>query len=191
MVKIPTNIKIQLRRQAYYDRALHYYIAARHAFFCKFFPLSGNLAHHAIEMLLHSGLAKNHKYSELKAKYSKHDLTPMWVEFKDLYPKSELGKYDKLISKYNKWKDLRYPKHTKSDTVMVFDMKKGAESKLLGPKYRKASEYRLNLEELDEFFQEISLQAGINPDFVKMALFSEDAKNSYKRENLHKLWTEE
>lgn len=191
MVKIPQNIKIQLRRQAYYDRALHYYIAARHAFFCKFFPLSGNLAHHAIEMLLHSGLAKNYEYSELKAKYSKHDLMSMWVEFKGLYPQSKLSKYDKLVSKYNKWKDIRYPKHSKFDTVIVFDMKKEAESKLLGPKYRKASEYRLNLEELDEFFQEISLLTGINPDFVKIALFSEDAKNSYRRDNHHRLWNDE
>lgn len=190
MVKIPQNIKIQLRRQAYYDRALHYYITARHAFFCKFFPLSGNLTHHAIEMLLHSGLAKNYEYSELKDKYSKHDLVPMWVEFKGLYAQSKFSKYDKLVSKYNKWKDLRYPKHSKSDTVMFFDMKKGAESKLLGPKYRKASEYRLNLEELDEFFQEISLLTGINPDFVKTALFSEDAKKSYARDNVHKLWNE-
>lgn len=190
MVKIPTNIKIQLRRQAYYDRALHYYIAARHAFFCKFFPLSGNSAHHAIEMLLHSGLAKIYEYSELKDKYSKHDLVPMWTEFKGLYPQSKLRKYDKLIPKYNKWKDLRYPKHSKTDTVMFFDMEKGSESKFLGTKYRKASEYRLNLEELDEFFQEISLLTGINPDFVKTALFSEDAKNSYKRDNLHMLWNE-
>lgn len=188
MIKIPKEIKVQLRQQAYYERAIHYYVLSRHSFSCKFFPLSGNLAHHSIEMLLHAGLAKKHGFVTLKKRYSKHDLFSMWTEFKNVYSAIKLNKYDKFISKYNKWRDLRYPKEGKSNTVMIFDIRKNRNSKVTYPKYKKDDEYRLNLEEIDEFFKEISLLTGINPQFVKTALFSKEAKESYEKDNYHKLW---
>ena len=186
-MEIPENIKVELRVLSYFNIAIQYYLQTRHAIFCYSFPVNGNLAHHAIEMIIHSGLAAKYTYKDLKQKYAKHNLVPMWQEFKAMFPNHKLGKYDKLISKYNEWEEIRYPSDRKSDTVMISDIRKDAQSKMLGPSDRKFKEYRINLEELDEFFKDTITVIRINPDHVKSALFMRDSRATYERENHHKI----
>lgn len=187
-MEVPENIKVELRVLSFFNVGMQYYLQTRHAIFCYSFPVNGNLAHHAIEMILHSGLATKNTYEELKRKYSKHNLIPMWQEFKTFFPGINLGKYDKLIAKYNQWEEVRYPSDRKSDVVMFSDIRKDAVSKMSYPSDRKYKEYRINLEELDEFFKEIITVIGINPDHVKTSLVMGDSKATYERDNHHMLY---
>lgn len=185
-MEIPENIKISMRVQPYFNLALQYYILARQGIFCHSVPVAGNLAHHAIEMLLHAGLSRKHTFSELKDKYRRHNLVPLWNEFKQLFPDANLEKYNKVITRYNKWEEVRYPAERKANMVMFFDIRKGKESKMTYPKYKKDDEYRINLEELDEFFKFTSLLF-VNPEYVKTILFGEQLK-VYEKENYHVIW---
>lgn len=185
-IQIPESIQVQHRVQSYYDLALQYYILARQGVICHSMPVAGNLAHHAIEMLLHAGLSKKHTFNELERKYHKHNLVPMWVEFKELFFGIKLEKYNKVIGRYNKWEEIRFPRARKSNIIMFFDIRKGKESKMNNQKDRRGEEYRINLEELDEFFKSVTLLF-INPEYVKTILFGEQL-NVYTKDNYHIVW---
>jgi hypothetical protein len=87
--------------------ACQYYVAARLAMRAQCVPVTGTLFHHAVEMLLKGGLARNRSPSELKD--MGHNLKKIWRAFKEDFPGPDLIQYDKAISGLDKFKDIRYP----------------------------------------------------------------------------------
>jgi hypothetical protein len=70
--------------------------------------ISGNLFHHAVEMLLKAGLAKKGKSLE-RMKGMRHDLKRLWRAYKLEYPDTKLNSHDATIKKLNKYEEIRYP----------------------------------------------------------------------------------
>jgi HEPN domain-containing protein len=73
----------------YFERALNYHIAARYAVVARLAPVSGNLAHHAIEFYLKGALIKeldqaarrkmSHKLLKLWRRYNAEGRIPHWT----------------------------------------------------------------------------------------------------------------
>lgn len=187
-MKVPAHIKTAIKEQAYFGVGLQYYLTARHAVFCYLFPVNGNLFHHAIEMFLLAGLSAKYSSKELKEKYHKHNLWQMWVDFKGILNSENLDGFDSLIKRYNKWEEIRYPLKKKSNIVMFSDIRKGSKSKFVDPNHKKGDEYRINLEEMDEFFKVICEVLSINPDYIRSMLSLGDSKVTYEKDNHHKVW---
>ena len=91
----------------------HYYIVGRYSMFSGFSVISGNLMHHAVELLLKACLARQdpepnvsrkpdtwaqiQKYGSRK-RYG-HDLERLWSEFKTRNPDVTLAEHDEVISR--------------------------------------------------------------------------------------------
>jgi hypothetical protein len=70
--------------------------------------ICGNLFHHAVEMLLKSGLAKKGKGLD-ELRLMRHDLKKLWRAYKAEYPVGTLDRHSTTINALNKWDDIRYP----------------------------------------------------------------------------------
>lgn len=86
-----------------------YYAMARFAVHAQNMFISGNLFHHAVEMLLKGGLARKRPLSELKDRNMGHKLKALWRAFKVDFPDVTLKRHDKTISSLDKFEDIRYP----------------------------------------------------------------------------------
>ena len=74
---------------------------------------------------------------------------------------------------------------------MYSDIRKKDKSKMLDyPKHKKEDVFRVNLEEMDEFFNSICSVLTINPDYIKVTL-SLDARTTYEKHNHRKVWEQE
>jgi len=85
-----------------------YYANARFAMHAQSSYVGGNLFHHAVEMLLKAGLAKNGKsLGELER--MRHNLKRLWRAYKRDHPNAPLSRHDRTINKLDKFEDIRYP----------------------------------------------------------------------------------
>jgi len=91
---------------------IQYYLAARSAVAAAFNPVCGSIAHHAIEMLLKSCLAKDDSGDQI-AEYRKtygHKLGALWKVFRSRNQHLNLDpEFDLIIEELNKWDEIRYP----------------------------------------------------------------------------------
>lgn len=87
---------------------LQYYIAGRFGALHSLTPVTGNLLHHAVEMILKGYLAHHHSLADLKKKFG-HDLVRCWAGFKALFSKEDLSQHDDIVTTLNEFEDLRYP----------------------------------------------------------------------------------
>ncbi len=100
---------------------LQYYLAARSAALAGSMPVTGNLYHHAVEMLLKAGLSRKYSLHDLHNMFW-HDLPKIWHTFKNDFPVSSLEQFDTTITTLDKWEDIRYPeKLLKQGARMSFD----------------------------------------------------------------------
>lgn len=164
----------------YLTIGFQYYVAARSTSFGYFIPVAGNLFHHAIEMFLKFLLLKHYSPEQLWTDFG-HDLKKLWKEYKLRINNSDLNQYDKLIGSLNKIEDLRYPER---GYQFFIDFRKEYYSHSKGPMMKGMKEYRLNLEQIDEFVKKL-LVRHVTPEWIKNLLVHGDAKAQYERENLH------
>jgi hypothetical protein len=91
----------------FYAIGLQYHAAARFAAVSALMPVSGNLFHHALEMILKGKLT--HTLSLDRLKKCGHDLRKVWRRFKRMLPTEQLSPFDDLIAKLDQFETLRYP----------------------------------------------------------------------------------
>jgi hypothetical protein len=94
--------------EEFLKHGLQYYIAARFAAATGLLPVTGNLYHHAIEMLLKAGLARTMSPEEMRDKFW-HRLPKAWKAFRIAFPGPDLSRFDKTIADVNRWEKIRYP----------------------------------------------------------------------------------
>jgi len=89
-------------------RGYEYYANARFAMHAQSSYVAGNLFHHAVEMLLKAGLAKNGKsLGELER--MRHNLKRLWRAYKRDHANAPLSRHDRTINRLDKLEDIRYP----------------------------------------------------------------------------------
>jgi HEPN domain-containing protein len=91
----------------YFERALNYHIAARYAVVARLAPVSGNLAHHAIEFYLKGALIN--ELDQAARRKMSHKLLKLWRRYKRGRQNPALDKFDQTISDINKFERIRYP----------------------------------------------------------------------------------
>lgn len=104
-------------RQGYWhhaiEYALDYYIAGRFAVSHYFNPVSANILHHAIELMLKACLAHDDSIDKIRKYGSKssygHDLVALWREFKFRQTVPPAMEFDSIIEGLHAFEDIRYP----------------------------------------------------------------------------------
>jgi hypothetical protein len=126
-----------------------YYLAGRFAAFAGLNPVTGNLLHHAVEMLLKGALAKTKTLEEMK-KLS-HSFSKIWAEVKGA--DSSLDRFDEMIVGLDAFETIRYP-----DKVLALGM--GSEiaivkgpPALFGGTGSSVPRYRVCVQEIDELVE--------------------------------------
>lgn len=96
------------------EYGLDYYVAGRFATAHRFMPVSANILHHAVELLLKACLAhddpidKIREYGHPKKGYG-HDLVRLWQEFKARQSAPVPPEFDATIEGLHAFEDIRYP----------------------------------------------------------------------------------
>lgn len=147
--------------QYFYKFALAYYVQGRAAQICRNTLITGNLFHHAVEMLLKGQLSKTLPLSNLKSpQLFGHDLPKLWTAFKGLFSAENLSAFDAMIVELEKFDDIRYP-----DEIL----KQGAAISLGWGTGRAATssgsepEYQMGIGDVDAFFGRLFPLCGIEP----------------------------
>lgn len=175
------------RNEEYLKIGVQYYLSARAASFAYLTPVAGNLFHHAIEMFFKFLLLDELTARQLKDKFG-HNLLKLWKYYKIQQNDKKLNRNNSLVKKLNDFEELRYP--TGKGYMIFIDFRRGYHSHVKQPSpVKMPKEYRLNLEEIDEFIT-IILKKTVNPDWIKNLLFHGNAKGLYEKDNLHKIYDE-
>jgi hypothetical protein len=73
----------------FFTLGIQYYVAGRQAALAGLMPITGNLFHHSVEMLLKGQLAKRLPLKTIKDSYN-HNLKKAWADFKAMFPQEGL-----------------------------------------------------------------------------------------------------
>jgi hypothetical protein len=157
-------------RDEYINYGFQYYMLGRCAVAAWANPVAGNQFHHAIEMLLKSGLVP-HTTEDERIKLG-HRLPRIWKAFKVQYdPSSQLTRFDALVRSLNKYEGIRYPEKTAQRGIMSsFQFGNAAPPpKPSGNKGKAATRnlptYHLSVGEVDALVKAICQVCRINPKF--------------------------
>ncbi len=175
---------------------VQYYIAARAAALAGLMPVSGNLFHHAIEMLLKAGIITHNvempfaTTQKLLRKLS-HDLVATWQSFQASHPDAHLVAFDPLVEDLHRWEEIRYPDPNVGEGVVGIAMsivhRKGEHPYTSTPSGTTV-EYYLKLEECDELIKELWHVLDFTPAYFNMfLLMRKQAKDLYAEDNLHQI----
>ena len=81
---------------------------------------TGNLLHHAVEMLLKGHLSKTVSLKDLASrKKFGHKLSNSWAAFKGDFPADDLTEFDAMIDALNEFENIRYPDEILAHGVMI------------------------------------------------------------------------
>ena len=161
------------------DRGCDYYVVARFSVHAQRW-VSGNLFHHAVEMMLKSGLRKQGKSLE-ELRRAGHRLTRLWRMYKSEYPDVGLRLHDKAIKALDKFEEIRYPNPDLASIGMSIGWSAPpGEIKTFGG-LKTPRQYAAVVDQIDNLVAEIVRTSSWNPG-VLMRL-NEVALEAVKREN--------
>ena len=110
MEKVSAADLVEYDQRGFFNNGIQYYAAARMLFFARGAPVTGNLAHHAVEMLLKGALCRVVPLTALaKPREFGHSLTRLWERFKTELKDATLARFDDTIAALDPWETLRYP----------------------------------------------------------------------------------
>lgn len=128
---VPTQAqRDELERQGYWNHAieygLDYYVAGRFATAHHFSPVSANILHHAVELLLKACLAHDDSVERIReyGRYPNqrgygHDLRLLWRDFKARQPAPVPAEFDAVIEGLHDFEDIRYPERLIRDGATI------------------------------------------------------------------------
>jgi len=144
------------------QNACQYYATARFAMHAQCIPVCGNMFHHAVEMLLKSGLAKKNTPAELRA--LSHSLEKIWLVFKTTFPNSDLNRHDATISLLHEFENIRYPDNILKFGMMTTGRWSGPiQDAMAGGVIASAKSYKIVVSDIDQLFADAFGAASWNP----------------------------
>jgi hypothetical protein len=153
-----------MAHQVFYKAALEYYVNARAACLSGCVFTTGNLLHHAVEMILKGELSRTVSPEKLmdKKKFG-HWLPKCWAAFKALFPQEDLSEYDPMIAELDKFERIRYPDHILANGAGI-----GFGFGRWHPTTRACDingipEYRMAIGDVDAFFGRVIQLCHMNP----------------------------
>lgn len=157
--------------EQFYKLALEYYVVARSAFLGNSVFITGNLFHHAVEMLLKGHLSKTISLKDLahRKKFC-HDLSKLWTAFKGTFPSDDLREFDEMIKELNKFEDIRYPDEILAHGAIIgLGLFRVEPVTGLDPG-RAETTYQIAVGDVDAFFARLFPLCRLNPKAYFLAL---------------------
>lgn len=152
--------------EEYFNAAIQYHISARFAALAGFIPMTGNLAHHAVEMYLKGYLCR--KMTEKGRRRLGHGLRKIWKRFKQDIGDLSLDKFDATISTIDKFERIRYPEEiVRKGMTATIGIKRGGTVKDSG---RPKPHFALAIDDLDALAKRILEHSKVNPTFYTNGL---------------------
>jgi hypothetical protein len=169
------------------QRGMEYYVAGRFSALSsgKSIIVSGNILHHAIEMLLKGALCRRRSHSRQQIRSMGHNLEKAWKAFKKTCSDPRLNALDSAVKDLNKFEDLRYPdKMMSSGMVGMFILKRDhvKDMNVSDPKGSVFPKYAYIMEDVDELVTLIFEVGEINPKFFSV---SDNALTILRKNNDH------
>ena len=156
-------------KEAFCELALQYLVTARFAALTAcLMPVSGNLYHHAIEMLLKGCLGSNTSLMDLK-KFG-HNLSDLWAEFKQTTGDQTLDRFDQTIVDLDRFEKIRYPDAIISKGMIIGINIKHDPRPHIGAKGSSTPYYQIVTEVIDELVKFIFGKTTWNPRFFTTSL---------------------
>jgi hypothetical protein len=149
----------------FFALGIQYYVSARFSAMAKLLPVSGNLYHHAVEMLMKGQLSRTLPLETLKRKYS-HGLKRTWKQFKKLFQAEDLSPFDSLICALDRFERLRYPDNFLKEgmsAMLAWDPPK-TPTKISGSA-AKVPHYEFAVTDLDRLIDRMFRLCSMNPSF--------------------------
>jgi hypothetical protein len=159
-----------------------YYAAARFAMHAKQSYICGNLFHHAVEMLLKGGLAKNGmSLSELRD--MGHSLKKLWRAYKVDHCEADLEQHNRTIKTLDKHEELRYPNPALGSIGVALDWSGEPGKVKTSGGLRTPKQYAAVVSDIDDLVADVLKTSSWNPGVVMGT--NEAALEAVKRENSH------
>lgn len=156
---------------------VQYYTAARSAVLAQLAPVSGNLYHHAIEMLLKARLSQKRSLEELSRSPFVHKLCALWNAFKAEFPTLGLDQFDDTIATLDRFETIRYPDATiKEGAEIIVMWDPDPISSTYAPDITPPPRYQIIVTEIDRLVARIFEVSSRNPAFFTGGV------NDYARE---------
>lgn len=192
--RIPTGIKFtqeqkdESERQGYWYHAieygLQYYVTGRFAAAHRFTPVSANILHHAVELLLKACLAHDdtletiRNYWHPKKGYG-HDIIRLWEVFKARSTAPVPAEFDVTIKGLHAFEDIRYPETLIRDgatiSIGIFEVEDPIRTNGQIPE----NLYVLQLPQIDRLMGLLFRASGANPPAFLPAFTNDEIGLSY------------
>jgi hypothetical protein len=163
--------------------AFQYHVAGRCAAKCQLALVTGNLLHHAIEMVLKALLVQDLGLRGL-AKMG-HNLSEIWVACVTKHPGLDAPERTRAIGDLDRFERLRYPDGmVAAGAAIRFGWERGPSMPAMN-----VPVYDLAMEDVDELFHATFLVGGKNPDFF-LAMLNQEARATLRERNRYPLGTD-
>jgi hypothetical protein len=138
---------------------VEYYIAGRSALVFRLLRISGNIYHHAIELLLKAGLSRTISLDDLKnPKKFGHNLDKLWPAFKARFSSDTINGFDRTITALHHFEEIRYPDKVLRDGATV----QGSQPTSTEDATASSKIYGVNKDDLDRLVVTIFCVCGVN-----------------------------
>jgi hypothetical protein len=139
---------------------LEYYVTGRFAVAARLVPVSANLLHHGIEMLLKAAIVLR---AGVRGLHRGHNLPTLWRGFKRQFPSEMASGFDSVVKDLHAFEHIRYPDDMmREGAAIVFGFEAVGTIERNGTPIP-VPNYRLSLDDVDVLVKHIFSAAGINP----------------------------
>jgi hypothetical protein len=173
---------------------LQYFVSGRYAAIAGLTPVSGNLLHHAVEMLLKSCLARQdsadtiRKYHYKKPNGYGHSLGALWAELKCRRPDIDGAQHDVTVAELDKFDGIRYPEPLmKAGGYLAIEIHDGTPALSAHPAHL-VPEYTLRLPPIDRLVECIFRMTHYNPEALATEFSRVEAATYLRLHNTAALW---
>lgn len=166
------------------ELSLQYYATGRFAALNRLHRVAPNLLHHAVELILKAGLARDHSLDALKREYD-HDLKALWQAATAVNPNLLTAPRDETIAALDKFEGLRYPDNLVSQgATITIAFESGKNPIISGSRPSSGPRYQFKLEDIDELWAALFHNARANPPAFVQHL-SAEARAAIETRNRH------
>jgi hypothetical protein len=173
-----------MAHESFFNAALEYYVNGRAAAICGCLFTTGNLLHHAVEMMLKAELTHTVSLRDLAdRKKFHHSLQKCWDAFKPLFPTEDLSEFDQMIQDLDRFEEIRYPDKLLAKGARIgFSFSRGRFIESIKTDHP-VPEFQTGIGDVDAFFARAIQLCHMNPK-TYFSFLTEHGREMLTKENV-------